>query len=79
MGRLINGGVDPSANYETIFLQMQPWELGKKYDDNFNFIFAFAKVRYGGITTAKIFKHGNYQKQLLLFCFLLLDCYIESL
>ena len=40
----------------------QPWELGKKYDGNFIFTFAVVKVRYGGITTAKIFKHGNYLK-----------------
>ena len=35
----------------------QSWELGKKYDGNFIFTFAVLKVRYGGITTAKIFKH----------------------
>ena len=58
---------------------VQPWELGKKYNSNFIFTFAVVKVRYGGITTAKIFKHGNYLKYLFLFCFLLLDCYIESL
>ena len=40
----------------------QPWELGKKYDSNFIFTFAVVKVRYGRITTAKIFKHGNYLK-----------------
>ena len=40
----------------------QPWELGKKYDGNFIFTFAVVKVRYGGITTAKMFKHGNYLK-----------------
>ena len=34
----------------------QPRELGKKYDGNFIFTFAVLKVRYGGITTAKIFK-----------------------
>ena len=38
--------------------------IRKKYDNNL-------KVRYGGITTAKI---GNYLTQLLLFCFLLLGC-----
>ena len=38
------------------------------------FTFAIVKVRYGSTTTAKIFKHGNYLKQLL-FCFLLLDCF----
>ena len=41
---------------------LQPWELGKKYDGNFIFTFAVVKVRYGGITTAKIFKYGNYLK-----------------
>ena len=41
----------------------QPWELGKKYGGNFIFTFAIVKVRYGGITTAKIFEHGNYLKQ----------------
>ena len=41
---------------------VQPRELGKKYDSNFIFFFAAVKVRYGGITTAKIFKHGNYLK-----------------
>ena len=40
----------------------QPWELGKKYDGDYIFTFAVVKVRYGGITTAKIFKHGNYLK-----------------
>ena len=40
----------------------QPWKLGKKYDNNFIFTFAVVKVRYGGITAAKIFKHGNYLK-----------------
>ena len=40
----------------------QPWELRKKYDGNFIFTFAVVKVRYGGITTAKIFKHENYLK-----------------
>ena len=40
----------------------QPWEIGKKYDGNFIFTFAVLKVRYGGITTAKIFKHGNHLK-----------------
>ena len=40
----------------------QTWGLGKKYDGNFIFTFAVAKVRYGGITTAKIIKHGNYLK-----------------
>ena len=40
----------------------QTWGLGKKYDCNFIFIFAVEKVRYGGITTAKIIKHGNYLK-----------------
>ena len=42
-------------------MTFQPWELGKKYDGNF-FTFAVVKVRYDGITTAKIFKHGNYLK-----------------
>ena len=41
---------------------VQPQELGKKYDSNFIFTFAAIKVRYGGITTAKMFKHGNYLK-----------------
>ena len=40
----------------------QPWELEKKYDGNFIFTFAVVKVRYSGITTATIFKHGNYLK-----------------
>ena len=44
-----------------LFLE-QPWELGKKYDGNFIFTFVVVKVRYGGITTVKIFKHGNYLK-----------------
>ena len=34
--------------------------IRKKYDGNFIFTFAVIKVRYGGITMAKIFKHGNY-------------------
>ena len=55
--------------YFTIRLHFQqPWELGKKYG-NFIFTFAIAKDRYGGITTAKIFKHGNYLKYLLYFVF----------
>ena len=45
-----------------IMYMLEPWELGKKYDGNFIFTFAVVKVRYGGITTAKIFKHGNYLK-----------------
>ena len=57
---------------------LQPWELGKKYNGNFIFTFAVVKVRYKGITMAKIWKRENYLKELLLFCFLLLDCYIES-
>ena len=36
--------------------------IRKKYDANFIFTFVVIKVRYGGITTAKIFKHGNYLK-----------------
>ena len=44
------------------WLNTQQWELGKKYDSNFIFTFAVVKVRYGGITTAKNFKHGNYLK-----------------
>ena len=40
----------------------QPWELGKKYGSNFIFTFAIVKVRYGGITMEKNFKHGNYLK-----------------
>ena len=43
------------------FLHTQPWELGKKYG-NFIFPFVVVKVRYGGIRTAKSFKHGNYLK-----------------
>ena len=46
----------------TDYMDIQPWELGKKYDSNFIFPFAVLKVRYGSITTAKIFKHGNYLK-----------------
>ena len=53
----------------------QPWQLGKKYDGNFIFTITVVKVRYSDITIAKIFKHGNYLTQLLLFCFLLLDCF----
>ena len=45
-----------------IMYMLEPWELGKKYDGNFIFTFAVVKVRYGGITTTKIFKHGNYLK-----------------
>ena len=41
---------------------LQPWELGKKYNGNFIFTFAVIKFRYGCITMAKIFKHGNYLK-----------------
>ena len=49
--------------YPTLYPQeIQPWELGKKYDGNFLFTFGIVKVRYSGITTAKIFKHGNYLK-----------------
>ena len=40
----------------------QPWELGKKYGSNFIFTFAIVKVRYGGITMEKNFKHGNCLK-----------------
>ena len=36
--------------------------IRKKYDGNFVLAFAVVKVRYGGITRAKIFKHGNYLK-----------------
>ena len=36
--------------------------IRKKYDRNFIFTFAVVKVKYGGITTAKIFKHGNCLK-----------------
>ena len=36
--------------------------IREKYYANFIFTFVFVKVRYGGITTAKIFKHGNYLK-----------------
>ena len=43
----------------TIFFH-QPWELGKKYDGSFIFTFAVVKVRYDGITTAKIGNHENY-------------------
>ena len=39
-----------------IMYMLEPWELGKKYDGNFIFTFAVS------ITTAKIFKHGNYLK-----------------
>ena len=46
----------------TFAYHSQPWELGKQYDGNFIFTFVIVKVRYGGITTAKIFKHGNYLK-----------------
>ena len=42
--------------------EFQPCELGKKYDGNFIFTFAIVKARYGGITSAKNFKHGNYLK-----------------
>ena len=39
----------------TVFtIEVQPWELGKKCNSNFILI-AIAKVRYVGITTAKIF------------------------
>ena len=34
---------------------MQPWVLGKKCDHKFILTFATAKVRYDGITTAKVF------------------------
>ena len=63
----------------SVLLFRQSWELGKKYNSNFIFTFAIEKVRYGGITAAKIFKHGNYLKSLLLFCFLLLDCFYTFL
>ena len=59
--------------------QLQPWELGKKYDGNFIFTFDILEVRYDSITTAKIFQHGNCQKQLLLLCFLLLSCFYTCL
>ena len=38
--------------------------IREKYDGNFIFTFAIVKlkVRHSGITTAKIFKHGNYLK-----------------
>ena len=35
-------------------LKVRPWELGKKYDNNFIFTFVVVKVRYCSITTAKI-------------------------
>ena len=52
----------PMAFMSGPVLQLQPRELGKKYDGNFIFTFAVVKVRYGSIATAKIFKHGNYLK-----------------
>ena len=36
--------------------------IRKKYDSNFIFTFAIVKVRYDGITTAKIFNYGNLLK-----------------
>ena len=48
--------------YDNSFNSWQAWELRKKYDGNFIFTFAVIKVRYSGITMAKIFKHGNYLK-----------------
>ena len=48
--------------YVYLFYVPQPLELGKKYDGNFIFTFAVVRVRCGGITTVKNFKHGNYLK-----------------
>ena len=48
--------------YDNSFNSWQPWELRTKYDGNFIFTFVVLKVRYSGITTAKIFKHGKYLK-----------------
>ena len=46
----------------SVQIKIQPWKLGKKCDGNFIFTFAVVKVRYGVITAAKIFKHGNCLK-----------------
>ena len=67
--------LEPKVREQLDESDFQPLELGKKYDGNFIFTFTVVKVRYGGITTTKVFKHGNYLKQLLLLCFLLLDCF----
>ena len=67
--------LEPKVREQLDESDFQPLELGKKYDGNFIFTFAVVKVRYGGITTTKVFKYGNYLKQLLLLCFLLLDCF----
>ena len=67
------------AKFSNIFqftkINSQPWQLGKKYDGNFIFTITVVKVRYRDITIAEIFKHENYLTQLLLFCFLLLNCF----
>ena len=47
---------------QTFKREKQPRELGKKYESNFIFTSVVVKVRYGGITTKKIFKHRNYLK-----------------
>ena len=54
--------LEPTVREQLDENDFQPLELGKKYDGNFIFTFTVVKIRYGGITTAKIFKHGNYLK-----------------
>ena len=49
------------------FAYVSAMGIREKYDGNFIFTFAIftfvkLKVRHSGITTAKIFKHGNYLK-----------------
>ena len=51
-----------AETFECLMTKRHPWELRKKYDGNFIFTFPVVKVSYGGITTAKIFKHGNCLK-----------------
>ena len=48
---------DAMVGYSTQLKIVQQWELGKKCDGKFIFTFAVVKVRYGGITMTKIFKH----------------------
>ena len=52
-----------NAKYVIIF-QTRNTAMGirKKIQQQFYFYFCCRKVRYSGITTAKLFKHGNYLK-----------------
>ena len=61
-----------------LLLSSQPWELGKMRQQ-FYFYYCYHKGQIWQHYNGKIFKHGNYLKYLLIFCFLLLDCFYTCL